>query len=70
MDMRFHWLKDHQCQGQFDIQWGRGTANKADYPSKQHPPNVHQQCRPQFLVNSMEHKNCELASAIKEGVRN
>eukprot|EP00957_Ditylum_brightwellii_P054041 4093472-Ditylum_brightwellii.AAC.1 len=38
MDMRFHWLKDLQCQGQFDILWQRGTANKADYPSKHHPP--------------------------------
>eukprot|EP00957_Ditylum_brightwellii_P140532 10706794-Ditylum_brightwellii.AAC.1 len=66
MDMRCPWLKDRQCQGQFDIQWRHGTANKADYPSKHHPPKVHQQRRPQYLMNSVEHKNCELASAIKE----
>eukprot|EP00957_Ditylum_brightwellii_P034897 2644718-Ditylum_brightwellii.AAC.1 len=66
MDMTFHWLKDRQCQGQFNIQWRRGTANKADYPSKHHPPKVYQQRRSQILVNSVEHKNCELASAITE----
>eukprot|EP00957_Ditylum_brightwellii_P170527 12980793-Ditylum_brightwellii.AAC.1 len=68
--MRFHWLKDRQCQGQFDIQWQHGTANKADYPSKHHPPKMHEQRRSQFLINSVEHNNCKLASAILEGVRN
>jgi len=31
MDMRFHWLQDHECQQQFRIYWKSGKMNYADY---------------------------------------
>jgi hypothetical protein len=37
MDMRFHWLRDRQCQEQFRIYWRPGKSNYADYWTKHHP---------------------------------
>ena len=37
MDMRFHWLRDIECQKRFRIYWGPGLSNYADYWTKQHP---------------------------------
>lgn len=31
MDMRFHWLRDRECQEQFRIHWRPGRQNYADY---------------------------------------
>jgi hypothetical protein len=31
MDMRFHWLRCHNAQGQFRYYWRPGTQNLADY---------------------------------------
>jgi hypothetical protein len=31
MDMRFHWLRDRECQEQFCIYWRPGKLNYADY---------------------------------------
>jgi hypothetical protein len=69
MDMRFHWLKDRACQGQFKIKWKKGSANKADYPSKHHPPTVHQTRRQQFLVNAAQNENSESATAVQNGIK-
>jgi len=37
MDMRFHWLRDRECQRQFRIYWRPGKMNYADYRTKHHP---------------------------------
>ena len=34
MDMRFHWLRDRECQQQFRIYWRPGKSNYADYWTK------------------------------------
>jgi hypothetical protein len=31
MDMRFHWLRDRECQQQFKFYWRPGKPNHADY---------------------------------------
>jgi hypothetical protein len=31
MDMRFYWIKDRVKQGQFNVYWGPGYQNLADY---------------------------------------
>ena len=41
MDMRFHWLRCRDAQGQFRYYWRPGTANLGDYWKKHHP-SVHQ----------------------------
>ena len=41
MDMRFYWIQDRVCQGQFHIYWKPGKANKADYFTKHHPASHH-----------------------------
>jgi len=41
MDMRFHWLRCRDVQGQFRYYWRPGTQNLADYWTKHHPASHH-----------------------------
>ena len=50
MDMRFHWLRDREAQGQFRIYWRPGKTNLADYFTKHHPPMHHVNIRSEFLT--------------------
>ncbi len=50
MDMRFHWLRDRECQEQFRIYWRLGNLNCADYWTKHHPAKHHKNIRPEFLT--------------------
>ena len=36
MDMRFHWLRDHEVQSQFRFYWAPGKANLGNYWTKHH----------------------------------
>ena len=51
MDMRFHWLRDRECQEQFRIYWRPGKLNYADYWTKHHPAKHHQNVRKEFLTS-------------------
>jgi hypothetical protein len=50
MDMRFHWLRDRECQEQFRIYWRPGKLNYADYWTKHHAATHHQNVRKEFLT--------------------
>jgi hypothetical protein len=50
MDMRFHRLRDRECQEQFRIYWRPGKLNYADYWTKHHPAKHHQNIRRDFLT--------------------
>jgi hypothetical protein len=50
MDMRFHWLRDRECQRQFRIYWRPGKLNYADYWTKHHPAKHHQNIRKEFIT--------------------
>ena len=50
MDMRFHWLRDRECQQQFRIYWRPGKMNYADYWTKHHPESHHKNIRQEFLT--------------------
>ena len=50
MDMRFHWLRDRECQEQFRIDWRPGKLNYADYWTKHHQGKHHQNVRQEFLT--------------------
>eukprot|EP00956_Cyclotella_meneghiniana_P021658 scaffold39661_cov63-Cyclotella_meneghiniana.AAC.18 len=50
MDMRFHWLRDRECQEQFRIYWRPGKLNYADYWTKHHPAKHHKNIRNEFLA--------------------
>jgi hypothetical protein len=50
MDMRFHWLRDQESQGQFKIYWWPGGTNLADYFMKHHPPAHHVNVRAESLT--------------------
>jgi hypothetical protein len=50
MDMRFHWLRDREAQGQFKIYWRPGGTNLADYFTKHHAPAHHANVRAEFLT--------------------
>ena len=41
MDMRFHWLRCIDAQGQFRYYWRLGTANLDNYWTKHHPSAHH-----------------------------
>ena len=50
MDMRFHWLRDRECQEQFRIYWRPGKLNYADYWTKHHPAKHNEHTRKEFLT--------------------
>ena len=76
MDMRFHWLRDRQCQEQFRIYWKPGKLNYADYWTKHHAAKHHQAVRPEFIssqriLDTFKHSSIEgamLVTALGEGV--
>ena len=49
IDMRFYWIQDRTCQGQFLVYWRPGLENIADYHTKHHSPAHHSLMRPTFL---------------------
>jgi hypothetical protein len=49
MDMRFYWIKDRVKQGQFNVYWGPGYQNMADYFTKHHSPAHHKQMREIYI---------------------
>jgi len=50
MDMRIHWLKCCEAQGQFRIHWRPGKTNLVDYFTKHHAPAHHVNIRSEFLT--------------------
>ena len=54
MDMRFHWLRCRDAQGQFCYYWRPGTHNLADYFTKHHPASHHKASRPTYLTSSSD----------------
>ena len=50
MYMRFHWLRDWDCQKQFRIYRRPGKLNYADYWTKQHAALHHKNVRREFLT--------------------
>ncbi len=50
MDMRVHWLRNHEAQRQIKIIWRPGKTNLADYFTKHHPPAHHVNVRSEFLT--------------------
>jgi hypothetical protein len=53
MDMKYYWLQDRVRQKQFDIYWRPGKDNLADYHTKHHPGQHHQDMRPVLLHQAM-----------------
>ncbi len=58
MDMRFHWLRCRNTQGQFHYYWRPGTQNLADYFTKHRPATHHKSVCPTILtaVNNPEYR--------------
>ena len=50
MDMRFHWLRDRECQQQFRFYWRPGKLNYADYWTKHHSAKHHRNVRREYLT--------------------
>ncbi|EJK62273.1 hypothetical protein THAOC_17120, partial [Thalassiosira oceanica] len=50
MDMRFHWLRDRECQEQFRFYWRPGKTNYADYWTKHHAAKHHSNIRREFIT--------------------
>jgi hypothetical protein len=52
MDMCFYWIKDRVKQGQFNVYWGPGYRNLADYFTKHHSPAHHKRMREIYIYAS------------------
>jgi hypothetical protein len=60
MDMRFHWLRCRNAQGQFCYYWKPGTQNLADYFTKHHPTSHHKSVRLTILTPAKDPKYTKL----------
>jgi hypothetical protein len=49
MDMCFYWIKNRVKQGQFNVYWGPGYQNLADYFTKHHSPAHHKRMREIYI---------------------
>ena len=49
VDMRFHWLRERECQEQFRIFWRHGKLNYANYWTKHYPATHNKNTRTEFL---------------------
>jgi hypothetical protein len=49
MDMHFYWIKDIVKQGQFNVYWGPGYRNLADYFTNHHSPAHHKIMREIYI---------------------
>jgi hypothetical protein len=49
MDMRFYWIKDPVKQGQFNVYWGAGFQNLADYFEYHHSPAHRKRIRDVYI---------------------
>jgi hypothetical protein len=49
MDMRFYWIKYRVELGKFNVYWGPGYQNLADYFTKQHSPAHHKRMREIYI---------------------
>ena len=70
MDMRFHWLRDRECQQQFRFYWRPGKLNYADYWTKHHSAKHHANMRPEFITSqkvleTMKHSNIRGSELLK-----
>jgi hypothetical protein len=68
MDMRFHWLRDRECQRQFRIYRRPGRLNYADYWTKHQPTKHHQHMRkeiitPQIVLEMLRQENKAVTAA-------
>ncbi len=50
MDMKYHWLRNRENQGQFRHYWAPGKENNGNYITKHHAPIHHQATQPTFLT--------------------
>ena len=68
MDMRFHWLRDREAQGQFKIYWRPGKMNLADYFTKHHAPAHHVNVRAEFLTRVKDHTEARQTSVTSNKI--
>jgi hypothetical protein len=55
--MRFYWIKDRVKQGQFNVFWGPGSRNLADYFTDHHSPAHHKRMREIYIHASEQPMN-------------
>jgi hypothetical protein len=68
MDMRFHWLRSCNAQGQFCYYWRPRTQNLADYFTKHHPTSHHKSVRPTILTHVNNPEYMKLFKTISKSV--
>jgi hypothetical protein len=51
MDMKYHWLCNRECCGQFQHYWASGQENNGNYVTKHHDAFHHQATHPNFFTS-------------------
>ena len=68
MDMRFHWLRDCECQQQFRIYWRPGKMNYANYWTKHHSESHHRNIQKEFLTPTIVIEMLQIEQQQKQKV--
>ena len=63
-DMRMHWVRDKQQQGEFDVYWESGPNNNVDYYTKHHVIKHHRAKRPLYVIDVFENLKDNILSVI------
>jgi len=64
--MRFHWLRDRECQQQFRIYWRPGKMNYTDYWTKHHPESHHRNIQKEFLMPTIVIKMLRIEEQLQQ----
>ena len=68
-DMRYYWLRDKQLQKSFDFYWNESKKNIADYHTKHHAINHHQEVRHQYVRDKTSDTQSDLQGCAGVGTR-
>ena len=66
--MAFHWLRDKEAQHQFNITWGKGKENNADYFTKHHSAIHHRRMQHIYVKDDFNNMFYNIYQLKKEKV--
>ena len=65
-DMRYHWIRDRDAQGQFIFYWAKGLNNWADYFTKHHATSHHTMTRGMYVKDLLINFQNSLLNVIQQ----
>ena len=65
-DMRYHWIRDRQAQGHFNVIWHKGSINLADFFTKTHPSSTFMAKRNLYIEDQVPTNRPETATTRRQ----